>query len=73
MTDLSSTYGSDYNAGYRYSGYENTGNIDLNYILVDGYPTWIYPLGIIGALGNAVNTTCGRILGITAIPIPISE
>lgn len=52
MTDLSSTYGSDYNAGYRYSGYENTGNIDLNYILVDGYPTWIYPLGIIGALGE---------------------
>ena len=52
MTDLSSTYGSDYNAGYRYSEYENTGNIDLNYILVDGYPTWIYPLGIIGALGE---------------------
>ena len=52
MTDLSSTYGSDYNAGYRYSEYENTGNIDLNYILVDGYPSWIYPLGIIGALGE---------------------
>lgn len=51
--DLTGSYNSSeyYNAEYTYSGYANTGNIDINWILSGGYSSWASPLGIIGVLG----------------------
>ena len=41
-----------YKTENRYSEYDNTGNIDINYILMDEHPYWMTVLGIIGALGE---------------------
>lgn len=52
--DLTGSYNSSegYNGTFTYSEYDNTGNIDINWILAGGYSSWAAPLGIIGVLGE---------------------